>query len=204
MFSIDGTGSWCLEKQWGFTQWQQCNGSESVLLYVLYFFFIVISYFCLFIYERDFCDINHAQWRWGRGADLSTTRRPHINIRRIRGNLLLLNYPDENQSNKDWFIVGWEKSKLMNGNKHFGHLLYRRAEPELHPSSPFSWKSSFHPTFIPLACGFRLYYLLSNTSIIDNGGTQPKHATRNMFKWGKLNWFKEFQSFWEMHAVTTK
>ena len=76
----------------------------------------------LYIYERDFCDINHAQWRWGRGADLSTTRRPHINIRRIRGNLLLLNYPDENQSNKDWFIVGWEKSKLMNGNKHFGHL----------------------------------------------------------------------------------
>ena len=97
--------------------------TEGSLYYCMFCIsFSVILYFCLFIYERDFCDINHAQWRWGRGADLSTTRRPHINIRRIRGNLLLLNYPDENQSNKDWFIVGWEKSKLMNGNKHFGHL----------------------------------------------------------------------------------
>ena len=101
------------------------NNVTGVSLYYCMFCisFSVILFFCLlYMYERDFCDINHAQWRWGRGADLSTTRRPHINIRRIRGNLLLLNYPDENQSNKDWFIVGCEKSKLMNRNKHFGHL----------------------------------------------------------------------------------
>ena len=51
------------------------------------YIYIFVYNLYVFVYERDFCDINHAQWRWGRGADLSTTRRPHINIRRIRGNL---------------------------------------------------------------------------------------------------------------------
>ena len=46
----------------------------------MYFSAFTLKVF-LCLHERYFCDINHAQWRWGRGADLSTTRQPHINIR---------------------------------------------------------------------------------------------------------------------------